>query len=389
MRRLFKKIRKLFLIVLLLAVLSAGAAIGLYFHRGGKAEDLPGRVAEVLDQGRDLADRAGAYTEGLQEKLADAGGRIRVPSSHGAVTVSFAPMDRGASKGVDSQLVDFIEGASDTIYAAFYDLQLLTVADALIAQHKQGRTVEIVSDTEYLERAAVQACIAAGIPVVFDKRSAFMHNKFCVVDGRYVWTGSANVTENGMYKNNNNVLLIESPDLAMNYTAEFKEMFEAGHFGKRSPKETAYPEVELSGVRIENYFSPEDGVAKEILEEIEAAEETIDFMAFSYTSSDVADAMVWRARKGVRVRGLFESRNANSRYSKDEFLQKNGATIYLDTNPATMHHKVIIIDDETVITGSYNFSNAAEQKNDENVLIIHSEAIAQRYTEEFESLTGQ
>ena len=86
------------------------------------------------------------------------------------------------------------------------------------------------------------------------------------------------------------------------------------------------------------------------------------------------------------VRGLFEKRNAGSSYSRDDFLLAAGAEIYMDGNPYSMHHKTIIIDENMVITGSYNFSAAANTKNDENCLIVHNPDLAQAYSNEFENL---
>ncbi len=353
----------------------------------------------------DAFDKAEGLVEGATDLMRSATGRLKDLSSDGeelappfepdpnsyeegkAVEVYFGPCaEMSPWWGIDDQLVGLLKNARESIHCAFYDLQLRLVADVLIEQHEKGVDVAIVSDSEYADREAVRACIAAGIPVEWDERDPFMHNKFCVVDGRYVWTGSTNVTENGMYKNNNNAVRIASKELAVNYSREFQEMFKSRKFGRRSPSDTAYPEVVVDGIVIECYFAPEDGVRKQIIREIDEAEQSIDFMAFSFTSPDIAIAMASRAERGVVVRGLFEKRCAGSKYSKDEFLAERDCTVYLDANSYTMHHKVVIIDGETVVTGSYNFSKQAETNNDENVLIIHSKEIGEQFTEEFEKL---
>jgi phosphatidylserine/phosphatidylglycerophosphate/cardiolipin synthase-like enzyme len=213
-----------------------------------------------------------------------------------------------------------------------------------------------------------------------------MHDKFCIIDGKAVWTGSTNITENGLFRNDNNAVVVASAELAANFSGEFSEMFADKKFGPRSPRGAPHPVVVLDGVTFETYFAPEDNVRREILDEIGVADRTIDFMAFSFTSDEIAKAMAKRIDTGVTVRGIFESRNAGSRYSDDEFLTRSGAQIRMDRNPYAMHNKVIIIDAETVITGSYNLSNNAENDNDENVLIIHSPAVAERYTRQFGAL---
>lgn len=302
------------------------------------------------------------------------------------VQVFFAPVAQLNPSGVDDHLVALIDGAQDHVLAAFYDLELEMVADALARKHEAGRQVALVTDSHYEDRPALRRCIDAGVPVVFDERSPYMHNKFCVVDGRWVWTGSTNITSNGMYRNNNNALLLLSAQLAANYTLEFVEMFEEHEFGKRSPRNTRHPVVVVDGISIECYFAPEDGVEKEIVAEVNAAARTVDFMAFSFTSEPIAEALAERISEGVRVRGLFEARNANSRYCRDDYLGGKGAEVRMDKNKYTMHHKVIIVDAKTVVTGSYNFSKSANTKNDENVLIVHDSGLAARYTEEFETL---
>jgi len=303
-----------------------------------------------------------------------------------AVRLFFAPTSSMNPNGLDDVLVAEIGKAQQSVLCAFYDLQLPSVATALIARHQAGVKVGIVSDTNYEDREAVQRCIRAGIPVTFDKRGAFMHNKFCVIDGRYVWTGSTNITENCMYRNDNNALLIRSVELAANYADEFDEMFSGNKFGARSPKNTPFPFITLGEVKIENYFAPEDGAQRQIIAKINGAMTSIDVMAFSFTSDPIAEAMIARLNKGVRVRALFEERNTGDKASEDKRLRDAGAKVYMDRNDFNMHNKVIILDNVTVITGSYNFSRNAEEQNDENLLILHDPGIAAQFTRKFEEL---
>jgi phosphatidylserine/phosphatidylglycerophosphate/cardiolipin synthase-like enzyme len=199
------------------------------------------------------------------------------------------------------------------------------------------------------------------------------------------------MTENGTYHNDNNAVLITSQALADNYTSEFEEMV-ARQFGPDSPTDTPYPRliiaVEGDGesqrrIEVETYFSPEDDVDDQIIDEIGWARRRIRFMAFVFTSDAIADAMLERAEAGVVVQGVMESRNVNGQYDEYQRLRNASHDVLLDGNPYIMHHKVIIIDDETVILGSYNFSRSAEISNDENVLIIHDPAVAALFVEEF------
>ena len=113
------------------------------------------------------------------------------------------------------------------------------------------------------------------------------------------------------------------------------------------------------------------------------AKEEILFLAFSFTDDDIARVLLEKAREGIRIRGVFESRQ-ESEYSEYRVLRKAGLDVRLDGNPRTMHHKVFVIDGQILITGSYNFSKNAAEENDENILILENPGLAQAYREEFE-----
>jgi phosphatidylserine/phosphatidylglycerophosphate/cardiolipin synthase-like enzyme len=294
--------------------------------------------------------------------------------------------------GLDEELAAVIGYAESSVDVAAYDLDLESVTNALIAAHQRGIKVRFVTDSDYVDEGAVAQLQQAGIPVIEDGRDeGLMHNKFAVIDKVWVWTGSWNMTENGTYRNNNNAVLIASPAVAENYTAEFEEMF-TGQFGPTSPADTPNPHIfitteldegQTKQVELENYFAPEDEAQAQITAEIQGAQSRIRFMSFIFTSDEIADAMIERAQAGVVVQGVIEDRNAEQEYSEYERLRAEVHDVLPDGNPYIMHHKVIIIDDETVILGSYNFTASAEDRNDENVLIIHDPEVAALFVDEF------
>jgi phosphatidylserine/phosphatidylglycerophosphate/cardiolipin synthase-like enzyme len=124
-------------------------------------------------------------------------------------------------------------------------------------------------------------------------------------------------------------------------------------------------------------------VAAQVISEIEGARERIRFLAFTFTSDEIAAAMLERAQAGVVVQGVIEARNAERDYSEYDRLRAAVHDVLTDGNPYVMHHKVIIIDDATVILGSYNFTANAEGNNDENLLIIHDPEVAALFVAEF------
>jgi phosphatidylserine/phosphatidylglycerophosphate/cardiolipin synthase-like enzyme len=299
------------------------------------------------------------------------------------------PFDDVTTGGLDDNLVWLIDHAQSTIDAAVFEFDLQDVADALIAAHDRGVQVRLVYDSEFAEESdKVDQLEAAGIPGVGDDRGDYQHNKFFVFDGDIVWTGSMNITENGVYRNNNNVVAFVSPELAANYTTEFEEMFN-GQFGASSPANTPNPGVQVGDMWVENYFSPDDDVESQLISVLSEAQQSIHFMAFSFTLDSLGDVMMAKSDQGVEVAGLFEARGANSPYSECPRLLDYGIDVRLDGNPRVMHHKVMIVDGQTVVTGSFNFSANAAEDNDENVVIIHSPAVAAYYEAEFARLVAQ
>ncbi len=289
---------------------------------------------------------------------------------------------------MDEKLAAAIDKATTSVEIVSFEFNLQKVADAILRAQKRGVRVRMVIDADYDEEKPLRQLMKANIPVVFDDREAFMHDKFVVIDGRYLWTGSWNLMDNDTFRNNNNIVVIDSKKLAANYQQEFNELF-AGEFGPTSPSDTPNVVVTVDGVKIENYFSPEDGVKAHVLEILKGAETSIDFMAFSFTDDDMGKALVQRVKAGVVVRGVMESRNASGTGSEYTRLNRGKVDIWEDGNPYVLHHKVFIVDNEIVITGSYNFTASAEDQNDENIVIIHSREIAAQYLAQFQKIYEQ
>jgi len=309
------------------------------------------------------------------------------PSISDWYEIFFSKTDEESSDNIDIRLIDKINNAKKSIKIAVFELDSLTIADALINAHKRGIKVEMVTDTDYVNEEATKKVKEAGIPVVDDNRSTLMHNKFIVIDEEYVWTGSFNATYNDAYKNNNNSAFIKSKELAENYTDEFNEMFLDKKFGSTSPKEIKHPIVKIGDTELISLFAPENEVDKFIIEEIKKAKSSIRFMAFSFTHDGIGDEMIKKFKEGVKVQGIFEKRGANTSYSEYPKMLKEGMEVKLDGNKYNLHHKVIIIDDENIMLGSFNFSENATSSNDENLLTVrNNKEFIKPYNSEFEKL---
>jgi phosphatidylserine/phosphatidylglycerophosphate/cardiolipin synthase-like enzyme len=247
-----------------------------------------------------------------------------------------------------------------------------------------------VTDTDSLGEEAILDLQDAGIPVAGDGRQAIMHDKFVVVDGAVVWTGSMNFTRNDAYRNDNNFIRIHSTRLAQNYTREFEEMFLEGEFGPGSPADTPHPVVDVNGTRVESYFSPDDGVAAHILALLRSARQSIYFMAYAFTRQDFSEVLIEKAGQGLAVQGVFETRQiAAGGDLAWNLLFRAGLDVRQDGNRYNLHSKVFIVDQAAVVLGSYNFSRNAEERNDENVLIIHNPEVAAAYFAEWQRVWAQ
>lgn len=288
----------------------------------------------------------------------------------------------------EERLIKLINSSTQYVNGAFYDISSIRVAEAFVNASKRGVKVRLVTDSDNLSGKAVESIIDAGIPVVEDNKPGLMHNKFAVIDRSIVYTGSTNATDNCAFKNNNNSIIIKSPELADIYNAEFEEMFTHGVFGNKkdpfpfAPLKNKYY-VKIDNININAYFSPEDNVERIINSRIEKAKKSIRFMAFSFTSDAIAETMISKFKEGLDVEGVFERKGSNSEHSEFTKMMIEGVPVIKDRNHRIMHHKVIIIDDRTVITGSFNFSRNANRKNDENTLIIENPEIASIYLDEF------
>ncbi len=279
-------------------------------------------------------------------------------------------------------LVSFINSANRYVHVAIFELELERVVNALIDAKHRGVDVKVVMDDRMKRKWAAKKLKAAGIPIVFDNRKPYMHNKFVVVDGKAVWSGSMNFKESSVYRNDNNAFIIFSPQVAENYEREFQEMFAQHLFGPDSPRNT-HCCFKVADVYLENYFAPEDSVARRIVDILHNSRKSIRFAAFSFTDDDIGKAMVEAKRRGVEVVGVVEARGVRNKGSEYRRLKRAGIPVFKDGNPYILHDKYIIVDDSIVITGSYNFSRSARKRNDENVVIFFKRWIAGEYLRDF------
>jgi phosphatidylserine/phosphatidylglycerophosphate/cardiolipin synthase-like enzyme len=287
--------------------------------------------------------------------------------------------------GIDIPLANAIDSAKLSVDVAIYSVSLSSIRDALIRAYERGVQVRLVMESDNIERSAPQRLKDAGIPILGDRREGLMHNKFVIIDKSEVWLGSMNFTASGAYEDNNVMMRIRSVRLVENFIKEFEEMYLEDSFGDNIRAETPNPQVTVNGAQIDTFFSPDDAVQPILVDIINSANESIYFMAFSFTSDPIGDAIRERAQEGLTVAGVMDAEQVASNIGTEfDAFRQAGLDVYRDGNTGQMHHKTIIIDESIVITGSYNFTNSAETRNDENLIVIYNDAIAKLFIEEFQ-----
>jgi len=301
-----------------------------------------------------------------------------------------SPLSPQATGGLDGPLVESIDSARLSIDVAAYSISLNSVRFALINAHKRGVQVRMVMESTNMDRSDPQRLIEAGIPIIGDDRQGLMHDKFIVIDKSEVWLGSMNFTDSGTYEDNNNMIRIHSTKMAENYSKEFEEMFTNDKFGPDVVSQTPNPTLTIDDTRVDTFFSPDDGVLGELVNVLNGAEKSIHFLAFSFTSNDLGGIVREKAEAGLTIAGVMDEEQVSSNQGTeyDPFLQA-GLDVRIDGNAGQMHHKVFIVDEKIVVLGSYNFSQSAEERNDENIIIVYNTAIAEQFMMEFERVWKQ
>lgn len=317
-------------------------------------------------------------------------------------TVAVPGNSAHGSSDFKSLLINRINEAHYSIDLALYSFfGMQEVADAIILAKNRGVKVRVVYDNRTIQNS-MQALLDAGI--LMSQRpsnlSGIMHNKFFIFDARdtiasndWLWTGSWNVTSTELTWKNN-VVEINDPSITAAYQTEFEEMWGSNNdipdpanakFGSQKTDNTPHF-FNIGGRDVQLYFSPSDGTTSKIIDAVSSADQSIYMSLYVFTRDDLEAAIHSRFNSGVTdIKGVIDQINA----SGSEFTNLSAyADMWHNPSP-TLHHKYGIIDASApesspyVITGSHNWSSAAENDNDENTLIIQDFAVANQYMQEF------
>lgn len=348
---------------------------------------------------------------------------------NGSVDHSYAFTGNEAQGNVDlrDELLDRVHQAQYSIDCCVYSFSLSELADSLIAAHNRGVEVRLIKDASLSDTEANRLG-TAGIPWINSdiggNHSAAdgygsHHNKYFVFDHRntssltddWVWTGSWNVSISGE-NDINNVVLVKDFGLAKAYTLEFDEMWGSStmtpnasqaRLGSRKLDNTPHT-FRITDILFEQYMSPSDGTAPKIIEKIGTADNSIYFSILAFTQYQISNAMKDQrdAIPDLEVRGVFDDEVGDYATGGSQWYPMSGdavawnywspaADVWRSTalgSSVLLHHKYMIVDanstsDPTVITGSHNWSYSADDRNDENTIMIHDRDISNLFLQEF------
>ena len=293
------------------------------------------------------------------------------------------------------EFVHLVDNAKESIDIAIFGYdEIPAVTEAL--QRAKSRNVKIrfvydekynTADSYYKDNVKIAALAQSTgsdrNPDSKNLSNMLMHNKFIIFDKSIVYTGSMNFSPTGISGYDvNDVIILNSKEIAGLYTKEFEQML-GGKFHTAKEKLTEDRIFNINGSVVEVYFSPKDKTTDRIVQILNNAKHYIFMPVFLITNSKIAKSMIDAKHRGVDVRVILDANGVYTRNSKHSELRNNGILLKTENYAGKLHSKMIVVDDEYLITGSMNFSNSGENKNDENLLIIKDNRIAKLHKDFF------
>jgi phosphatidylserine/phosphatidylglycerophosphate/cardiolipin synthase-like enzyme len=323
------------------------------------------------------------------------------------VNTAYGPASNPAKQlvnSIDDTLVAYINRATESIEFTMYGFNnqnLMNMPFALNNAAARGVVVRLVID-DYGSQGV--AGLNASIPVVKRTTSrGINHNKFVVIDANsvnankaFVWTGSTNYTSGQINSDANSVIIVQDQSLAKAYRMEFEEMFgngttNGGIFGPAKTDNTPH-HFNIGGSPVELYFSPSDNVNSHLIETIGTADNDLHIATMLNTRSDIAVAIKNQILAHPTMANFSEMLLDDTTGATGPFMTVKSVLnnrIQKWNIPVQMHHKYMIVDvgaptsDPIAWISSHNWSNAANNDNDENSLVVHNYEIANQYYQEF------
>ncbi|MBL0047651.1 MAG: T9SS type A sorting domain-containing protein [Bacteroidetes bacterium] len=310
----------------------------------------------------------------------------------------------------DDTLIAYIDRAKYTIDFTIYNFNnngISNISTALNNAYNRGVRIRGIYDGT-ADNFGFNNLNAAIGRISSPTSSAYgiMHNKFMIIDGNsadpndcILWTGSCNWTDGQINTDNQNIIIFQDQTLCRSYKIEFNEMFgdtglqpnlSAAKFGPFKSDNTVH-EFLIGGKRVEQYFSPTDGTNSQIIKTLNSASSDIEVEIMIMTRNDLAYAISNANQAGVGCYFLTNDTGSAGQPNVSWQIVRGaiGVKAKKYNQGGIMHSKYAIVDqsnlasDPLVLTGSHNWSNGADQKNDENTVIVHDANIANLYFQEF------
>jgi phosphatidylserine/phosphatidylglycerophosphate/cardiolipin synthase-like enzyme len=350
-----------------------------------------------------------------------------------SLSVRFLSQGAQTAESIAELLVGFINGAAQSLDFATYDFRLseplaAMVHDALAQRQAAGVTIRIAYDSDKTQVPPAVAGVDPstqgtgvflaefGFPAKPIAGLKLMHNKYIIRDaltpGAMVWTGSTNLTDDAWTLQENNIVTLTSPTIAGWYREDLEEMWASGEIGNSGDFETRVAPLQFAGqpASAQVFFSPGmgEGIDYLVAHRVAAARRRIRICSMLLNSGTFLNALLDQLRRGtVPMDGIYDRTQMADVITQWEQVPSNhwkigalselvsganlvgkNSTHYTPTSVHDfMHNKVLVVDD-TVITGSYNFSRSAEL-NAENILFITSPALANQYSAYIDTLKAK
>lgn len=340
----------------------------------------------------------------------------------GKIEAYVGPTELGAADDLESVITDFIAGARSTLSVAVQELDSPVIAQALLDASWRGVRVELFLEQDYLRsplvgnppkppvpragetqaealhrvqwledetelaenRRILAALLRSDVQVRGDYNPKIFHQKFVLrdYDGRAAPTsallsGSANFTLTDTHRNLNHVFVFRNAFVCRQYATEVEQL-RAGSFGRQRHGDV--PKVyDLAGVPVKVLFAPDHTPELEIVKQMLKGTEEIVFAVFTFAgSSAIDDAMLALARGGMKLRGVLDRTQAAHDWAAPAWLVHPNIELFVPRRAGVfkdlrkLHHKVMVIDEQVVVAGSFNYTAPANEFNDENIFVVGS-----------------
>lgn len=334
----------------------------------------------------------------------------------GKIELYVGPTELGAADDLEQVIIDFIQGAKDSLAMAVQEIDSMLIAQAILDAAWRGVDVRLVLEQDYLQedslptprkragetdeearwrtqwqqdpprgldmnRDIARALLRSGVHVSADYNPDIFHQKFVIRDYRdkaqqtsALLTGSANFTHTDTHKNLNHLAIFNDYRVCKEYRTEFAEI-EAGSFGRARHGRVPEP-LNLNGVPVKILFAPDHTPELEIMKQINKATRQVDFAMFTFSgSSGIDDALIMVKRAGMEVTGALDPGQAAQTWAASKWLHDAGVELFIprrDPPFGKLHHKLMVVDDAIVVAGSFNYTAPANEFNDENIFVLGS-----------------